>query len=456
MIHQTRGFLAALFLLALVPVGCSPKPTVQKDAEPEVSIPVQTPVVAAATTPPPAKEQPKAAGPARLRIVAWNLEWFPGHKPNPTPDAEAEQMAVAKAALDELKPDVLLLEEIRDWESAAELCKAVPGMEVHVVSAFQPRPQNQVVASRFTADSTWSEAWKVEEAAPPRGYSFAAVELPDHRFLLTYALHLKSNLGGLTEDIAMRQEATKQLLKHAQEMLTLYGQRGPCAVVFGGDMNTSLDDPKFKEDQALPGLIKAGYHWTHEGVPFADRTTIPAKNGFADNCFDHIFTAGLGSPVAAVKSYAGVSDHNPVVLDVELSKADFQPRIDPAPGIELLERARVAAANMPAPAPVALEVADTAGLIAAEGKPVVVKGRVQKVANTKTNSVYFIDFAGAPRGGFVGIVKQDHYPAIAAALGGELAAMLEGKTIELSGKVAIYKNAPQVIVTSPSQIRVEK
>ncbi len=459
MTHLTRGFLAAAFLFALSPLGCTPKPTVPKAPEViETATPSPANVIAATPTPVPARAEPKPAAAVPLRIVAWNLEWFPGHKPEASADAEAQQMEAAKAALADLKPDLLLLEEVRDWESAAELCKAVPGVEVHVVSRFQPRPQNQVVASRFAADSTWSESWQADVIAPPRGYSFAAVELPDHRFVLAYALHLKSNLGDLAEDIAMRQAATKQLLRHSQEMLALYRQRGPCALVVGGDMNTSLDDPKFKDDQTLPALIKAGFHWTHEGVPFADRPTIPAKGGFPDNCFDHIFTAGLGKPTAVVKPFPGISDHNPVVLDVDLTKADFQPHLDPAPGIALLDQAAIAkaAASGPAPEAVSLKADDTAGLIAAAGKPVVVKGRVKTVGNTKTNSVYFIDFADVPRGGFVGIVKQDHYDAIAAAIGGDLKAMLEGKTIELRGNVALYKDAPQVIITTPSQIRVVK
>lgn len=454
MIQQTRSFLFALFLCALGPVGCTPPPTVGNAPGTETVAPSTVretkPAVAA---PAAASAEAQLAGPARLRIVAWNLEWFPGHKPEATPEAAAEQMAAAKAALVELKPDVLLLAEIRDWESAAELCKAVPGVEVHVVSRFQPRPQNQVVASRFTADSTWSESWKAEAAAPPRGYSFAAVELPGPRFLLLYALHLKSNLGELAENIAMRQVATRQLLQHAHEMLAIYSRRGPSAVVIGGDLNTSLDDPRFKDDQSLPALLKAGYHWTHAGVPMAQRATIPAKGGFPDGCFDHIFTAGLGKPTAAVPSYPGISDHNPVLVEVDLSKANFQPQLDPAAGIALLDQA-AAVANRPTPAPVALAAADTAGLIAAVGQPVVVKGRVDKVGKTNTNSIYFLNFAGVTKGGFVGIVKQDHYAAITAALGGELAAVLEGKTIEISGNMALFKDAPQVVITSASQIRL--
>jgi endonuclease/exonuclease/phosphatase family metal-dependent hydrolase len=468
MIHKTCGILAAALFIALGPLGCTPKPKVPKVPEADLATPAPVRETAAARPPvsatpapatPIATDLKKAAAHQALRIVAWNLEWFPGHKPTPTPDAEAQQMEVAKAALAELKPDVLLLEEVRDWESAAELCKAVPGMEVHVVSRFQPRPQNQVVASRFPADSTWSESWKADAVTPPRGYSFAALELPDHRFLLTYALHLKSNLGSLSEDIPMRQTAIRQLLQHANEMVALYSQRGPCAVVVGGDMNTSLDDAKFQEEQTLPALMKSGFHWTHEGVPFADRATIPAKGKFPDNCFDHIFTAGLGKPTAVVKLYPEVSDHNPVIVDVDLAQANFEPRIDPAPGIALIDQAPIAA---PAPAalgtpmtpPIALEPTDTAGLVAAAGKPVLVQGRVQTVGNTKTNSIYFINFSGVPKGGFTAIVKQDHYGAIAAAIGGDLKAMLEGRMVEITGPVILYKDAPEVVITDPKQLRL--
>ena len=466
MTRETFGIFLALGLFALGPLGCTPKPSSEED--PQVKPAAQTqsaapeaPALApiAATAAVPATARPAPAAVPNLRIVSWNLEWFPGHKPEATPEAGAQHMEIARAALVELKPDILLLEEIRDWESAAELVKAVPGMQVHVASRFQPRPQNQVVASRFCADSTWSDSWQPDGITPPRGYSFAAIELPDHRFLLTYALHLKSNLGDFAEDVAMRQAAARQLVKHASEMLAIYGQRGPCAVVVGGDLNTSLDDPKFKEDQTLSGLIKAGFHWTFDGVPFAERTTIPAKNGFADNCFDHIFTAGLGIQTAKVKSYPGISDHNPVVLDVDLAKADFRPQIDPVAAIALLapvNPAMAGSATPPGAPPLKLEAGDAAGLLAAVGRSGVVKGRVQKVASTKTNSIHFINFAGVPRGGFTGIVRQAYYDSVALALGGELKGALEGKTIELRGEIVRYKEEPQIVITSASQITVLK
>jgi hypothetical protein len=162
----------------------------------------------------------------KLRVVSWNIEWFPGQRPEATAEESAKQMAAAKIALAELKPDVLLLQEIRDWKSAEELCSVIPGLQVHVASSFGERPQNQIVASTLPADSAWSDTWKQGPIAPPRGYSFAALQLPGGRFLLSYSLHLKSNRGELSENVAMRQEAARQLLAHVDEMVALYSKRG--------------------------------------------------------------------------------------------------------------------------------------------------------------------------------------------------------------------------------------
>lgn len=448
-IKKSLGLFSS-FLFSLLVAGCSPKPKTTEVPTPQpqaqASVVVATPAPA---TPTPA---PKPALPKSIRIVAWNLEWFPGHKPDPTPEAESLHMEVAKAALAELNPDVLLLEEVRDWDKAAELCQAVPGLQVQVASNFESRPQNQVVASKFPADSGWSDVWQKDIVSPPRGYAFAAIELPGEHFLLAYALHLKSNLGELPVNIALREASAKQLLEHVPDMVQLYSRRAHVAVVVGGDLNTSLDDPTFTTDHTLSAWKAAGFHWTHEGVPFANRTTIPGKGGFPDNCFDHIFTAGLGKPTASVKAYNGISDHQPVVLDVDLSKADFKPKIDAARGVALLKEIVVP------PAPVVSETFNANDLDAikgAVGKVAAVKGQVQKVASTSNNSIYFIDFAGNKRGGFVGIVRQNNYEAVAAAVGGDLRTGLVGKTVELRGSITLFKDAPQIVVTSPDQIKIE-
>lgn len=420
MAFSLRRPLLALFIVALVG-GCSPK------------------------------SAPSA--PDTLRVVSWNIEWFPGGRPEATPGESATQMASAKQALAELKPDILLLQEIRDWQSAAELCRAIPGLEVQVASNFDTRPQNQVVASKIPADSAWSDVWKKGPIEPPRGYAFAALRLADGRHLLTYSLHLKSNRGQLAENLAMRQESSRQLLLHVTEMLELYRQRGPVAVIIGGDLNTSLDDPRFAKEPTLRAWQKAGLHWTHQGVDPSQRVTIPASGEFPDNCFDHLFTGGLGLPVARVKSFPKVSDHNPVILDLDLKKADFLPKLDLAVIETLRAVAPVKAPLSEIPVDGTVNANDTAALSALAGRTIGVRGMVGNVGETPSGSIAFINFEGNARGHFVAIVRQSVREKVVAGLGGDLKSALVGKQVEIRGEIVMYNGTPQIAVTASDQIQ---
>jgi endonuclease/exonuclease/phosphatase family metal-dependent hydrolase len=292
------------------------------------------------------------------------------------------------------------------------------GSASHVASSFEARPQNQIVASTLPADSAWSDSWKQAAIRPPRGYSFAALQLAKDRFLLAYSLHLKSNRGELTENFAMRHEAARQLLAHVEEMVGLYSKRGTVAVIVAGDMNTSLDDPRFQPEQTLRAFQKAGLHWAYDGVPMAQRVTIPASGPFPDNCFDHMFTAGLGGPIAKVKAFPDVSDHNPVILDLDLTKADFKPQLRAATRLDAPGTA--GAKDTAASALVAgkLRTNDTqrSPLPPASRSPCAVRCRRRRTAN---GSIEFINFAGNERGQFVAIVRKEHQEKVAAAFGGD-------------------------------------
>jgi hypothetical protein len=61
-----------------------------------------------------------------------------------------------------------------------------------------------------------------------------------------------------------------------------------------------------------------GFYWTFDGIPFARRVTCPAKGQYPDACFDHVFTLGLGKPVAEPLRNIGGSDHLPVSVDLEI------------------------------------------------------------------------------------------------------------------------------------------
>src|SRR5882672_10938513 len=68
--------------------------------------------------------------PAKVRITTWNLEWFPnGSAHEATPELQAQRIAAAADVLRPINPDIILLQEVRDYEACARLGEAIaPGM----------------------------------------------------------------------------------------------------------------------------------------------------------------------------------------------------------------------------------------------------------------------------------------------------------------------------------------
>lgn len=390
-----------------------------------------------------------------LRVVTWNIQWLPGRVPDAPEQVQKEHMKNAQEVLRKLNPDVLLLQEIRDWATAEELVSVLPGFQVHVTSAFDERPQNQVVASRLPADSAWYAEWKRVPADPPRGYAFAALKLPDERFLLCYSVHFKSNRGDFDDNLRKRAAAALQLLRHTSQMLEIYGKRGQSAVVIGGDFNTSLDDERFKKEATLQALIRAGLRWVHEGVPFEKRVTIPGGNGpFPDGCFDHLFVLGAAASSSQVLVDDSSSDHRPVLVEIDLDKP-FEPETLDLSVIQELEAASALPVLPVQPkSPDAVDVRNAPAIAAAKDKPILLRGVVSRIGSTRSGEISFIDFEGVePRVGLVGIVRKENLAKVVEPLGGTLSSLF-GREIELQGVVTYYGETPQIEVFKPEQIRV--
>jgi len=67
-----------------------------------------------------------AEEPSKIRITTWNLEWFPnGSAREATPEKQAQRIQEAADVLKKLNPDILLLEEVRDYDACARLGDAI-------------------------------------------------------------------------------------------------------------------------------------------------------------------------------------------------------------------------------------------------------------------------------------------------------------------------------------------
>lgn len=266
----------------------------------------------------------------QTKIVTWNLCWFPGRFPTASEEEKQVQMQRAQKALQEIAPDIFLCQEVASWQAVEQLTSVVPGLKPAVVSDFGPAaedapPQNVAIATTFPVISGWAQKWNADGRTKyplPRGFAFAAIEMPNKdSLLLVYSVHLKSNHKGVDrgqdDNAAMREESSKILRAHIAKMSRIYGKAYEhISVLVGGDFNTSLDDERFKDEQTLRAFTKDGYIWGFEKVSYLDRITIPGSRNspLPPVGFDHFFSLGLPDPVARVLKVKGVSDHYPVEM----------------------------------------------------------------------------------------------------------------------------------------------
>lgn len=265
-------------------------------------------------------QTPSASSPSQLTVTFWNVQWFPGRRPNASRGEENRQIRAVHADLTQLDSDIVALEEVRDWNYAALAVKPFPGFKVDVCSTFPPREgqkeaQQVAITSRLQPISAWSELWKPSGAiVPPRGFAFAAYQVAPRRLLLVYALHLKSNRGEIHEDMRIREESIQQLVAHVKAMEAAYGKLGDLTWIVGGDFNTVPDEPRFASEKTLPALHGQGFRWSWDGVPFTSRITVPADLRYPAASFDQIFYRGTTLMKAWVASTSPQSsDHRAVI-----------------------------------------------------------------------------------------------------------------------------------------------
>src|SRR5882724_12717617 len=270
--------------------------------------------------------------PAKVRVTTWNLEWFPnGSAHNATPEAQAQRIAAAADVLRPINADIILLQEVRDYEACARLGEAISaGMyQVAICSAFKEPfqrglgKQQVAILSKYQAQAAWAEPWKsMNGVDPPRGFAFAWFQIGSDD-IGVYSVHLKSNLithgdreAEAAKNIQKREVAIAQLLTHIHDVVstTMPSIKG---IVIAGDFNTNQDQAMFAAERTLDSLADAGYQNGFEGLALLERVTHPGSHGFPDATFDFIFAKGLtASQPTIIRTNA--SDHWPVTRNFRL------------------------------------------------------------------------------------------------------------------------------------------
>ena len=267
-----------------------------------------------------------------VRVAAWNMKWFPSGRPiledkDRKPEQELKRIAKAADFINWQRADIVMLEEIRDLESATMLAtnEALRGSwRVNTISEFSVNagatipPHQNAIISRFEAvDAGW-RVWRGADGIyPPRGFVFAVFDIGGH-LTAVVGVHLKSNF--IPQDAEdpeklpplnrkMREISARELVEFAAEISKKsYGGRHVENVIVGGDFNTSIFDKAYDGEQTVPTMLAAGFADCFDGV--AERNTMPESKWYPATCFDYIFARGKAeffAPVVAPKSWT--SDH---------------------------------------------------------------------------------------------------------------------------------------------------
>ena len=93
---------------------------------------------------------------SKFRITTWNLEWFPnGSSREATQEKQAQRIKAAADVLKEVNPDILLLQEVRDYDACNRLAEAIqPGAYTVVIcSAFKGGKQEEAILAKIPAQA---------------------------------------------------------------------------------------------------------------------------------------------------------------------------------------------------------------------------------------------------------------------------------------------------------------
>jgi len=99
-----------------------------------------------------------------------------------------------------------------------------------------------------------------------------------------------------------------------------------------------------------------------------------------------------------------------------------------------------------------LEATNFDAIKAALDKTVTVTGTVSRTAWSPRGTVLFINFQGVDRNGFIVVVPKENKDAITTF--GEEAEKLRDKQVEITGKIVLYRDKPQIQIATADQIKI--
>jgi hypothetical protein len=263
-----------------------------------------------------------------IRVTTWNLEPVPAAGTNDT------LIQDAAAALKKLNPDVILLQQVRDWKMCGQLAQALEPAEYNVLvcSSFRDSRTGAVskdqvaVLARRKAYFSWSEGWRTEgHATLPGGLAFVALQIGKQRvgFFSVQAGAGPVGAGGSGQSAA-RQAAqvasVGQLLEQVRSVANWVANRVQVFVI-AGTFDSAAEGGLGAQDAPVRLLEEEGFGDAFQEAPVAGRVTRPGKARQPGGIADYLFTQPAGCAANPRVLSTAVAGHYPVTCELELDQA---------------------------------------------------------------------------------------------------------------------------------------
>jgi endonuclease/exonuclease/phosphatase family metal-dependent hydrolase len=270
---------------------------------------------------------------APIRVTTWNLQ--PAAAAGAIGGPNEWQSGLVQEAAESLKtlnPDVILLQQVADWDTCRQLAQALqPEIYQMVICSSFRQPgakalgRQVAILSKTKAYLAWSEPWRNGGPSPaaPGGFAFAAMRLGGKNLgLLSVQLSDGADLQKASD------ESVRQLV---QQIISLQNWRTNRLQAFlaAGEFNSTPDDPHVVHEKNLGRLEQIGFENALAGMPPENRVTGTGHAQRPAATLDYIFTLDAGRVSSPIMTRSVHFEHDAITCEIDLDAPKLAPAAPP-------------------------------------------------------------------------------------------------------------------------------
>ncbi len=263
---------------------------------------------------------------APITVTTWNLQ--PNSVAGSNGWSNKIQQSLFQEAAESLKklhPDVILLQQVADWETCHQLARALrPEVyQVAVCSSFcdshaKLLGRQVAILSKAKPYLALSQQWQTASG----GFAFAALRLGDKNVGI-FSVQLGD---GAESGMAFQQacdDSARQLVTQIAFLQNWNANRLQTFIV-AGDFNTTPDVLPLAHEKTLLRLEHIGFDSAYAGRPLQGQTGAT---------LDYIFTRNTGLAGPPVTTQSPLSEHGAVTVEMDSPAPNTVAALPPAPAM---------------------------------------------------------------------------------------------------------------------------